>query len=212
MKKNSNLARVLFYGIMFGYCSSVFASDESIEPPQRYTVKLNGVAHEVMLDDPITLNGQFNNPKVELSASNIRQFTYGDIEFDYPASLVWESDIDDQTEKSWTLTGNDFTFMYFILPSSTTTMEFAEAMAEQFGKQNTIISDKTREIGSNSYQGKLLFVKLAGINVNLELYSLPAKSGARLMVFQDTPPENRALSIESEKAIKMFTESFVDIQ
>ena len=97
-------------------------------------------------------------------------------------------------------------------PSSTTTMEFAEAMAEQFGKQNTIISDKTREIGSNSYQGKLLFVKLAGINVNLELYSLPAKSGARLMVFQDTPPENRALSIESEKAIKMFTESFVDIQ
>ena len=103
---------------MFGYCSSVFASDESIEPPQRYTVKLNGVAHEVMLDDPITLKGQFNNPKFELSASNIRQFTYGDIEFDYPASLVWESDIDDQTEKSWTLTGNDFTFMYFILPSS----------------------------------------------------------------------------------------------
>ena len=200
-------AAVIFLAGFTGLC---FAQDESREPSLKYTLEIDGKQHELVLDKPVVIRGAYNNPEVVLNASSTRQFTYGDVTFQYPASFSWEVDIGGNDEKTWTLSGNDFKIMYFILPDVLSVDAYALAMAKQFGKESTRISDTERMLGSQELKGKLLSVKLAGISLNLEVYALPAKSGSRLLVLQDSPPDERAISKEGEKALGLLSTSFKD--
>ena len=167
------------YTIVLILCigSTCFAADESQEPPLKYTLEINGQGHELVLDKPVKLQGEYSNPKVVLRASSIRHYTYGDITFQYPASFAWEAEIEGHNEKTWILSGNDFKIMYFILPDVLSVEAYSQAMAKQYGKGSTRISDTERELGGQRHNGKLLFVKLAGTTLSLEVYSLPAKTG-----------------------------------
>jgi hypothetical protein len=194
--------------LIFCIGSTCFAADESQEPPLKYTLEINGQGHELLLDKPVKLQGDYSNPKVVLRASSIRHFTYGDITFQYPASFAWEAEIEGHNERTWTLSGNDFTIMYFILPDVLSVEAYSQAMAKQLGEGSTRISDTARELGGQRHKGKLIFVKLAGTTLNIEVYSLPAKTGSRLLVLQDSPPDNRAISKEGEEALAMLSSSF----
>ena len=200
------LATILFLSIGSMY----FAIDESQEPPVEYTLTINGQKHELALNKSIKLKGDYSNPTIKLSASSIRHFTYGDIAFNYPASFTWEAKIDDKIERSWTLAGSNFTIMYFILPRVMSDDDFAQIMGKQFGKGSTRISDTNRELGGQKYKGKLLFVTLASVTLSFEVYSIPTKSGTRLLAFQDTPSDNRTISIEGERALALLSSSFLD--
>jgi hypothetical protein len=200
-----------FLAIMFiAVGTFCFAMDEGQEPPLKFTMEINGQQHELVLDKAVTLAGDYKNPKVVLRASANRLFTYGDITFQYPSSFVWEAEIESKNERTWTLSGNDFKIMYFILPDTLSVEAYSQAMAKQFGKGSTRISDTERKLGGNRFKGKLLLVKLAGITLTMEVYSLPTKTGSRLLVFQDSPPDNRATSNEAEGALAMLSNSFRD--
>ena len=197
---------ILFLGIG----SMCVSADDRQEPPLKYTLEIDGQQHEIVLDKPIKVQGNYSDPKFVLSASPIRNFTHGDIAFQYPASFSWEAEIEASNEKTWTLSGNDFKIMYFIQPYELSVENYDQAMAKQFGKGTTRISDTERTLGGHKHKGKLLFVKLAGTELSLEVYALPAKSGSRLLVLQDSPPDNRAISEEGEMALGMLSKSFTD--
>jgi hypothetical protein len=187
-----------------------FAADDSQEPPLKYTLEVNGKRHEVTLDKSIQLQGIYKNPKVVLRASPTRQFSFGHLEFQYPAWFTWEAEINGPNDKNWSLSGNDFKIMYFVQSQALTLETYVAAMAKQFGKEKTRISETERVLGGRKYKGRLIFVKLAGVALNLEVYTLPAKSGSRLLVFQDRPPDNRAVSKEGERVLDMLSRTFRD--
>lgn len=204
------MIKALVLTMLVGYVSLCFATDESKEPPLKYKLKINGKVNELVLDNAVTLKGNYRDPEITLHASDTRRFTYGNIAFKYPASFTWEADIESDKERSWILSGNDFKIMYFVQPEHLTIDSYALSMANQFGKENTRISDTDREFGGRKLKGKLLFVKLAGIGLTIEVYALSTKSGSRLLVLQDNPSDNRMISKEGEGALKLLSESFID--
>lgn len=192
---------------LFALC---FAIDETVEPPLKYTLKINNEERDVTLDSAVKLKGNYKNPVISLSAGDTRYFSYGNVAFKYPASFTWEAEIENSNEKTWTLSGNDFKIMYFVQPEILTLESYALAMAEQFGKESTRISNTDRVFGKQALKGKLLFIKLAGVGLTIEAYLLPTKSGSRLIVLQDNPSDNRVISKEGERALKLLSDSFVD--
>jgi hypothetical protein len=197
--------------LLLGIGSICFAADDSQEPPLKYTIEINGQQHDFVLDRPVQIHGTYRDPKVVLRASLTRHFTYGALAFQYPASFIWEAQIKAPDEKSWTLSGNDFKIMYFVLPGMLSVDEYAQALAKEFGKGSTRISDTERMLGGHRHKGKLLLVKLVGTALCFEVYALPARAGSRLLVFQDTPPDNKAISEEGEKALRLLSETFKDM-
>ena len=204
------MRRAVALMILVGFSGLCFAEDESQEPPLKYILELNGQAHELVLDKSVVLQGDYKNPRVVLRASAIRHFTYGNVSFEYPASFGWEAEIEGHNERTWTLSGNDFTIMYFILPEALSADSYVQGLAKRFGKGSTRLGDTEREFGGRRHIGKLLLVKLAGTTLRLEVYSLTAKAGSRLLVFQDSPPDDRTISKEAEEALAMLSSSFMD--
>lgn len=196
--------------MVVGFCTLCFATDESQEPPLKFTLDINGQKRALVLDKPLKLAGDYKNPQVVLRASPNRLFTYGDITFQYPCSFTWEAELDGENEKKWILSGNDFKIMYFILPGTFSVGSYSQALANRFGGSSTRISDTERMLGGQRLKGKLLFVKLAGTALTMEVYSLSAKAGSRMLVFQDSPPDNRATSKEGEGALAILSNSFGD--
>jgi hypothetical protein len=187
-----------------------FAVDESQEPPLSYTLTIDGRNYQITLDQPLLLEGNYKNPKLTLAASPLRRFPFGGVEFHYPAKFSWEAEIESAKFKQWILSGNDFKIMYFVQSDIVTLDSYVDAMVRQFGKEKTRISNTERVLGRQLYTGKLLFVKIAGTSINFEIFTLPSKEGSRLLVLQDSPPDNRALSVEGDMTLKMLTETFKD--
>lgn len=191
-------------------CSQLaFAADESQEPSVQYQLLVNGAPHAIELNRPTKLNGTFDNPELQLQASANRTFTYGGVSFDYPAYFSWEANIGNAAKKSWTLSGNDFKIIYTLMPNSLSASDFAQSMATKFGKQNTRIGDKERVLGSYKLKGKQLNVQISGVTIVLEVFTLPSKSGTRLLVLQDSPAKTTS-SKEADNALALLKGSFVD--
>ncbi|MHB0959347.1 MAG: hypothetical protein ACYC0X_23245 [Pirellulaceae bacterium] len=202
------MKRAIAVLVLLGPSCVCFAADESQEPPLNYTLDINDQPHEIVLDKPVTIAGAYNDPKVVLRASSTRQFSYGNVAFHYPASFSWEAEMEGQNEKTWTLSGNDFKIMYFILPQALSVDAYAQAMTKHFEKGITRVGDTERKLGSRQYKGKRLSVELAGTSLAIEVYALRANSGSRLLVLQDSPPDERATSEEGEKTLNLLSASF----
>jgi len=186
------------------------AVDDSTEPPLLYTLEIDGKAHTVALDTPVTIAGDFKDPKVVLKASSTRRFNHGGVAFDYPAFFTWEASIEGPSEKTWTLSGNDFVIMVFEMPGPVSADEFSKGMAEQFHEGRTRLSTTDRLIGGRKREGQLLRVSIAGTELRLEIYALPSKTGSRLLVLQDSTGDDGAMSKEGAKAVALLSSSFTD--
>lgn len=185
MKTIYILKRIVASILMFA--SSFTFAAESVEPALQYTLEINNQQHDLVLNQPITLNGNYNNPKIVLKAAMVKKFTYGNVMFDYPAYFSWEADIVNANKKSWTLSGNDFKIMFFVFPQRLSLDGYVGSLAKSFGEDNTRIENMQRTLGTEKLKGKKLFVIIAGTAVNLEVYPLPTKSGTRFLVLQDSP-------------------------
>jgi hypothetical protein len=200
--------------LALGFCACLcavgicLAIDETREPSLKYVLTIDGKPHELTLDTPLQIEGKFENPKIVLTAWSTRSFNYGGIAFDYPASCTWEADLDGN--KTWTLSGNDYAIMIFVIPAPFSPESYAEGISQQFGKGNVVITDKTCQLGKKSYKGKKITVSVAGQTIIHESYSLSTKNGSRMLVLQDSPPEGKTSSQEGEKALRLLASTFVD--
>ena len=196
--------------MILGFGDPVSAIDESLEPPLKYTLEINDHPQALVLNKPIKINGTFRDPKVVLKASSVREFTYGHMAFQYPAPFTWEAKVAAADKKTWILSGNDFKIMIFVLPNTLSVEAYSQAMAKKFGAGSTQISHSVRTLGAQKLNGNRLAVRLAGTTLNLEVYALPAESGARLLVLQDSPPKAGSTSKEGALALGLLAQSFQD--
>lgn len=197
---------------LIGLTGLYWNASETDEPQLQFLLMVDGKAHEVQLDQPLQIEGEFKNPSILLKAASTRVFPYGGIEFHYPASFGWEAEIGGANERTWTLSGNDFTLMYFVMPVELTSEDFLMAMAQGFEGVDPDIRERTRTLGGTSYDGHSMAVEFSGIPMGFEVISIPSKSGSRLLVLQDSPDQGIKQSPEAKKALELMTRTFIDHQ
>ena len=131
------------------------AADESAEPPLKYSVKVGERTVTISEGQTVQLDGTFSNPEITVTAQPYRVFPYQGLTFNYPRSFTFEADLDDRNAKIWTLSGNDFKIMYFVLNESVSTDDFANNMIDQFGRENAKVvnANTTITLGKQKLSG-----------------------------------------------------------
>lgn len=187
------------------------APDESKEPPLTYSVRIGDKSVTTVEGETARFEGTFTNPEVTIAAQQHRMFPYQGVSFKYPRSFTFEADLSDPDAKIWTLSGNDFKIMYFVLNTRLTAADFARTMINQFGKQSSKVlngSAKTT-LGKHTLLGATLRATLATHSMIMEIYGIPTP-GARtkLLVFQDSLDDSGNRSQEGKATLQVFRSSF----
>jgi hypothetical protein len=187
-------------------------SEEGKEPPLQLYLEVDGQEQPIELGESVTLQGTYVNPTVSLRASTTRRFADGLVEFDYPHYFVWEAKIDGRHDKTWNLTGVDFSIQYFIVPEQVTVGAFAKGLAKQLGSlRHARIQDTQRELGGVRYDGKTVHTATAGTPLVFELFVLPGPvAHTRILVFRDCPRGYDGISPEAEETYALLRRSFKD--
>ena len=188
-------------------CRSGLA-DETVEPPQRLTLQVNGKSVAMESGEEVKLSGTFQDPTIRVTASPTRQFAYGGISFDYPANFTWEADIEGSSYRSWIMSGHDCGIMYFAVEVELSPEDYAESMQEQFGRENTRVEPITQEFGTLKLQGKRVLAKVAGKYVAQDAFAIPGPPNQRrLLVLQGMPSEDEPDLEEPKRVLELLSKS-----
>ena len=203
MRRAVVLALALLCGLGCGN-----ATDETREPPLKYTLEVDGKAHVVEAGEEVQLKGTFTDPKVKLTPAETRLFTYGGVEFQYPAYFAWEADAEEDDYKNWTLSGNDFKILLFDAAGATSADEYAAGIVKRFGEANCRLTDVTLVLGGTKHDGKRIATRLAGSSFVQTVVRLPAKGRTKMLVLQDSPPDEKQSTKETDLALKLLRTTF----
>jgi len=187
------------------------AADESVEPPLKYSVKVGGKIATISEGDTVQLDGTFTNPKITVTPHPHRVFPYQGITFKYPRSFMFEADLEDRNAKHWTLSGNDFKIMYFVLNASLSTADFANNMIDHFGRENAKVvnTNATIILGKQKLTGTSLRVTIATHEMVVDVYRIPSRgTRTKLLVFQDSLDDSGNRSKEGKQTLAEIETSF----
>jgi len=187
------------------------AVDESKEPALKYDVKLGETIVTISEGETVQLDGTFANPNISITPHSHRVFPYQGLTFKYPRSFTFEADLEESDAKHWTLSGNDFKIMYFVLDGSVTTSDFANNMIDQVGRGNATIVNANASIslGTQRFSGTSLRVAVATHQIATDIYRIPSRgTKTKLLVFQDSLDDSGNRSKEYNETINDIASSF----
>lgn len=187
------------------------APDETREPPLELVVKIDGQSVSISEGESARVEGTFTNPTVTVTPQPYRVFEYGGVTFRYPRGFMFEADLDDPLVKSWTLSGNDITIMYFTFGEEVTRGNLARNMMEGFGRENCEMLERDGKItlGKGTFPRTSFRVTVAGHTMVVDLCEIPSRgNGSRLLVFQDGMDEAGNRSREGKETISGIKSSF----
>lgn len=208
------MARTLTLTCLFSIASGwlpFVAADESAEPPLKYTVTVGEQVVTVVAGETVQLDGIFTDPRITLTPDPQRLFAFAGITFKYPRSYVFEADLDDPAAKSWTLSGNDFTIMVFVLKASLKTGDFAEDMLDQFGRENAQVTNANAKItlGEQQLSGTTLQITVATQKMVIDVFQIPSIGAeTKLLVLQDNLDDAGNPSNEGRRTLADIKSSY----
>lgn len=182
---------------------------ESIEPPLKYSLAIDGKSHEIIENQPIEIEGEFEDPVVKLTVDNYRVFPYGGISFKYPRYFTFEADLVEPGCRIWTLSGNDCKILCFEYSAPVTAKAFARRMVANFGEDNCKLSEDQSELGDKTMSRVTIRAKVVDSNIVCHVYDIPSSQGAKLLVIQDFPDDDSGgISKEGKKTIELLKKTF----
>ena len=197
----------LFTTFLFLLAWSLLTASEKEEPPLGYTLVLDEKTIRLAPGKEIQIKGLFENPKATLIPDKERLFTYGGITFKYPANFSFEADFKTEGVKIWSLDGNDFVIMvqhYETLKM--TPKSFSEELRESYGT-GTKTESRSYSFNGQKYSGVRVHLTLAGTKLIQDVLALPTQRGSRLLVLQDSPPEEKVSEDESKLVLRLLDET-----
>ncbi len=198
------MVRIYIAILVFAFCEMGYSADESQQPPLLYTLTIDDKSQIIQLDTPTKIDCSLVNPTVVLSASPVRHFSYGCIEFDYPANYTWEAEIMDDMDKQWTLSGTDATIIISLNPEQVGTKDVAQALFEGFSKNSPTITLCERVIGDTTYKGQCVTVRFSETTLVTEVYAFPSEYGSRIFMLQDILTDDGKHSADAESFFKLL--------
>jgi len=183
----------------------LLASDKD-EPSLSYTLRVDKETVRLVPGKDVQIKGRFDNPTVTLVPDTERLFTYAQVTFKYPANFAFEADFDTEGLKMWTLDGNNCVIMVQQYESlAMTPKAFAEQLKKLYGA-GTRTENKSYTFNGQKYSGIRVHLTLASQKMIQDVLALPTKTGSRLLILQDNPPEEKQ-SEESKTVLKLLNET-----
>jgi hypothetical protein len=199
MKKLAPLFIILF-------CTALVASEKE-EPPLGYSLRLDKQTIRLVPGQEIQIPGRFENPRATLVPDKERLFTYGGVQFKYPASFSFEADLETEGIKVWTLDGNDFVITIHQYESEGITPKYlADELKKVYGAK-TKTESKSYTFNGEKYSGLRVNATVAETKVIQDILTVPSKKGSRLLILQDHPPDAKVSQDESKLVLKLLNET-----
>ena len=189
------------------YFVVVSALAQSGVDQSRPVLKLNVVidGKQFSINDGDTLH--YDSKSIVVTSSKYMTFDYEALSFDFPKHFSCDFE-QDNAYKNWTLDGDDFVIMYFVLDVQVGTDVFVKEMIDKFGKKNCTISDRRTRLGSIDLSGKRLNITMAGVKLTYDIFSLNAKDGkTHYLAFQDTKGDDGSESLEGLETLDVLNKT-----
>ena len=188
--------------------AAVRAADESREPPLKYRCEVGGRVFTLAEGEPLKLAGVGADPTITIRPEPFREFPYGGVKFRYPSNFTFEADTADAETKHWTLSGNDFKIMYFVIQDDVSDAQYVGAMVGQFGEEKCTQSKTSITLNKQHYAGTRLKVTIAGNSMSMDVFRIGSGNQTRLLVLQDNPDDDGKPSAEGRATLAALEKSF----
>ena len=172
-----------------------------------YTLKIGEQKVRVEAGSETTIQGMFENPKVTLEPDTERHFTYAGLDFRYPAYFAFEADMETESVRIWTLSGNSSTLMIQHYQTLEMTVEqFTDALKTQYGKSATV-KPISRQFKGRTYHGLQVTAKIAGATITQDVLPFDSTIGSRFLMIQQSDGESEVSKAEAELVVKLLNSS-----
>jgi hypothetical protein len=173
------------------------ASDESVEPPLEYSVKVGDEAATLVEGKPLRICGTFTDPLVTVTPHTYRVFPYQGLNFKYPKGFTFKANVEDPARKRWILAGGEAKLIYSVLAMEMSTDDFVSQMVEHFAREDIkfVKADASITLGGQQLAGVSMKTAIAGHKLAVDVYRLPSRgSETRFLMIQDhlDPSGNRS--------------------
>jgi hypothetical protein len=185
--------------------SSSFAQDTV--DPKRPVMKLDVIidGKQFSIDDGDTL--KYDSKSIIVRTSKYMTFDNEALTFDFPKHFSCDFD-QDEAYKNWTLDGNDFVIMYFVLDVQVGMDVFIKEMVDKFGKKNCTLSDRRTRLGNIDLAGKRINISLVGVKLTYDIFDLKTRDGkAHYLAFQDTKGDDGSESAEGLETLNILNKT-----
>ena len=203
LKKLSN--QFLTVSILAFAVLSSFAQ-ENVDP-KRPIMKLDVVidGKQFLLDDGDTL--KYDSKSIVVRTSKYMTFDNEALTFDFPKHFSCDFE-QDEAYKNWTLDGNDFVIMYFVLDVQVGIDVFIKEMVDKFGKKNCTLSDRRTRLGNVDLTGKRINISLVGVKLTYDLFDVKVNDGkTHYLAFQDTKGDDGSESAEGLETLDVLNKT-----
>jgi hypothetical protein len=173
----------------------------------RPVLKLNVVidGKQFSINDGDTL--RYDSKSIVVTSSKYMTFDNEALSFDFPKHFSCDFE-QDNAYKNWTLDGDDFVIMYFVIDVQVSTDVFVKEMIDKFGKKNCSISDRRTRLGNIDLSGKRLNVTLVGVKLTYDIFSLNTTDGkTHYLAFQDTKGDDGSESQEALETLDVLNKT-----
>ncbi len=191
-------------GLLIFQLNGYTNTDQSIEPPDQYLLKVDGQEFPIELNKLSQLSVKFSNPKIILTVKPTKVFDYGGVYFEYPRYYTFEASLCNKNFKGWTLSGNDAKIMIYNYQTVVGHKAMANIMLEQYGPQKCKLEKCKMIIPNRVLHGTRVVAKIGKITLFQEIYSFKHASGSTLLILQDSPENEDAASAEATILMKML--------
>jgi hypothetical protein len=185
--------------------SSSFAQN-SVDP-KRPVMKLDVVidGKQFSIDDGDTL--KYDSKSIIVRTSKYMTFDNEALTFDFPKHFSCDFE-KDEAYKNWTLDGNDFVIMYFVLDVQVGMDVFIKEMVDKFGKKNCSLSDRRTRLGNIDLAGKRINISLVGVKLTYDIFDLKTRDGkTHYLAFQDTKGVDGSESAEGLETLNILNKT-----
>lgn len=176
-----------------------------------YTIKIDDKSIDIAEGETVRVKGTFSNPQITLIVQPHCVFSSHGISFKYPREFSFEANTADEDYKNWTLSGNDFKIMIFVLNGNLTTQRYADSMIDRFGRQNCKVTNAALlRCGHLELSGTTIFMTIAGVKMVMDIYRIPSNdTQTKLLIMQDTLDSYGEGSVEGLSAFQLFKQSAI---
>jgi len=180
---------------------------QTSEPEQVFQLFINDTAYKISPNKELEVDLK-GLSKIRLAPLANKNFNSAGVQFSYASQMAFEFEFDEESELNlWTLDGSNVVVMLFAYNSTTLShKELAQGMSSSYEQAETYPDEL--KIAGSKLKGTKITVRLVGNLLVQRVFSVPSKTGSRILIVQDTLNDDGAHSEEYKQTIKTLDASF----
>lgn len=207
MNKLKDFLALLLTAFLLSFTFATSSLGQSSADPKRPAMKLEVIidGKQFSIDDGDTI--RHDSKSIIVRTSKYMTFDNEALTFDFPKHFSCDFE-QAEAYKNWTLDGNDFVIMYFVLDVQVGMEVFVKEMVDKFGKKNCILSDRRTRIGNVDLTGKRININLVGVKLTYDIFDLKTNDGrTHYLAFQDTKEDDGSESQEGLETLDVLNKT-----